>query len=70
MKEDLFKTPKVMYDFYLQFCDIFTMNLYDGNGRKPRNMYKRKNKENSPFGCPPTPVYENAALRFTSLILD
>ena len=47
--------------------DLFTMM---GMGEKPRNMYKRKTRKNSPFGRPPIlpptkmeadcfPVYEN-----------
>ena len=37
---------------------LFTKMLYDGNGRKNPEIYKRRNKgKNSPFGCP-HPVYE------------
>ena len=34
--------------------DLFTMNKM-GMGEKPRNIYKRKTRKNSLFGCPPIP---------------
>ena len=38
--------------------DLFTMNVYDGNGRKPPKYTKNENKgKNSPFGCPPIPRF-------------
>ena len=39
MKKDLLKTPKVMYD-------LFTMNLYAGNGRKTTKyvQYEKQGK--------------------------
>ena len=32
--------------------DLLTVDMM-GMGEKPRNIYKRKTKKNSPFGCPP-----------------
>ena len=37
--------------------DLFTMNIYDGNGRKNPKYIQTKTKEKiPPFGCPPTPT--------------
>ena len=36
--------------------DLFTMSVYDGNGRKtPKCTQKQNTKEKPPFGCPPIP---------------
>ena len=37
-------------------CDLFTMNIYDGKGRKTSKYIQTKTKEKiPPFGCPPIP---------------
>ena len=43
--------------------DLFTMTVYDGNGRKTPKYIQIENKgKNSPFGCPPIlHVYEMEA---------
>ena len=44
---------------------LFTMNVYDRDGRKkiPRNERTKPRKRFSPFGCPPIPppIYEMKA---------
>ena len=44
-EKDLLKTPKIMYDF---IYNLWFMNVYDGDGRKTRNIYKAKTKEKIP----------------------
>ena len=34
--------------------DLFTVDMMR-MGEKPRNIYRRKTRKNSPFGCPPIP---------------
>ena len=37
-------------------CDLFTMNVYDGDGRKtPKYIQSEKQRKDFPFGCPPIP---------------
>ena len=40
-EKDLLKTPKVMYD-------VFTMHVYDGDGRKNPEIYRTKTKKKIP----------------------
>ena len=45
--------------------DLFTMNLYDGNVRKPPKYVQTKNKEKFPVWLPShPPVYENGGRLF------
>ena len=41
MKEDLLKTPKMMYDFIYNFVIFFQWIYMLGMGEKPWNIYKR-----------------------------
>ena len=35
-------------------CDLFIMNVYDGDGRKtPKYIQSENQGKNPPFGCPP-----------------
>ena len=47
-------------------CDLFTINIYDGNGRKTPKYIQTKTKEKiPPFGWPPiTPSTKMEAVCF------
>ena len=48
--------------------DLFTMNLYDGNGRKTPKYVQTKTKEKFPVWLPShPPVYENGGRLFSDV---
>ena len=50
---------RMKYMILFTIYDLFTMNVYDGNGRKPPKNIQKYESENKgkdfPFGCPPIP---------------
>ena len=49
-------------------CDLFTMNLYDGNGRKTPKYIQMKTKEKFPVWLPShPPIYENGGQLFSDV---
>ena len=60
-EKDLLKTPKVMYD-------LFTMHVYDGDGRKTPKYTKRKPRKKFTVWLPShPPVYENGGRLFSGV---
>ena len=49
--------------------DLFTMNIYDGNGRKTPKYVQKKTKEKIPrlVALPSPPVYENGSRLFSGV---
>ena len=48
--------------------DLFTMNVYDGDGRKTPKYIKRKPRKKFPVRLPShPPVYENGGRLFSSV---
>ena len=59
------KIPHLLYEkdllrklcmILFTICDLFIMNVHDGDGRRNPEIYtRRKLRKNPPFGCPPLP---------------
>ena len=52
----IYTKPLKWWMILFTIYDLFTMTVYDGNGRKSPKYIQSENKgKNSPLGCPPIP---------------